>query len=57
MYGVASARMIVATDLTALDWLPPLVLVIALAAWGLAFAGLVTAISRTLSRNRRQSGP
>ena len=57
MYGVASARMIDATNLTALDWLPPLVLIIALAAWGLAFAGLVTTISRTLSRKRRQSGP
>jgi tellurite resistance protein TehA-like permease len=57
MYGVASDRMIDATDLTALDWLPPLVLVVALAAWALAFAGLVTTISRTLSRNRRQSGP
>jgi tellurite resistance protein TehA-like permease len=57
MFGVASARMIDATGLTALDWLPPLVLAIALAAWALAFAGLVTTISRTLSRNRRQSGP
>jgi tellurite resistance protein TehA-like permease len=57
MYGVASARMIEATDLTALDWLPPVVLAVALAAWGLAFAGLVTTISRTLSRNRRRSGP
>jgi tellurite resistance protein TehA-like permease len=57
MYGVASDRMIDATDLTALDWLPPLVLVVAVAAWALAFAGLVTTISRTLSRNTRRSGP
>jgi tellurite resistance protein TehA-like permease len=42
MYGVASARMIDATDLTALDWLPPVVLAIALTAWVLAFTGLVT---------------
>jgi hypothetical protein len=33
------------------------VFVIALSAWALAFAGLVTTISGTLSRNRRQSGP
>lgn len=57
MYGVASSRMIDATDLTALGWLPPVVLAIALIAWALAFAGLVTTISRTLSRKRRRSGP
>jgi hypothetical protein len=44
--------MIDATDLTPLDWLPPLVLAIALAAWTLAFAGLVTATPR--SRRGRQ---
>jgi tellurite resistance protein TehA-like permease len=33
MYGVATSRMIDATDVTALDWLPPLVFGIALSAW------------------------
>jgi hypothetical protein len=53
MYGVASSRMFEATDLTALDWLPPLVLAVALAAWTLAFAGLVTTSSRSV-RERRE---
>jgi hypothetical protein len=47
------ARMIDATDLTALDWLPPVVLAIALTAWTLAFAGLVT----TTARSRRGHSP
>lgn len=46
MYGVATSRMIEATDLTALDWLPPVMLAIALTAWALAFAGLVGTASR-----------
>jgi tellurite resistance protein TehA-like permease len=46
MYGVATSRMIEATDLAALDWLPPVVLAIALTAWALAFAGLVGTASR-----------
>jgi tellurite resistance protein TehA-like permease len=46
MYGVASSRMIDATDVTALDWLPPLVFGIALTAWTLAFAGLVGTVVR-----------
>ena len=46
MYGVATSRMIDATDVTALDWLPPLVFGIALTAWTLAFAGLVGTASR-----------
>ena len=54
MYGVASSRMIDATDLTALDWLPPLALAVALTAWALAFAGLVTTIPRSL---RGRPGP
>jgi tellurite resistance protein TehA-like permease len=41
MYGVATSRMTEATDLNALDWLPPVVLAIALTAWTLTFAGLV----------------
>jgi tellurite resistance protein TehA-like permease len=53
MYGVASARMIDATDLTALDWLPPLVLAVALTAWALAFAGLVTTTIQWLRRRPR----
>jgi tellurite resistance protein TehA-like permease len=52
MYGVASSRMIEATDLTALDWLPPLVLAVALTAWMLAFAGLVTTSSRSVGERR-----
>ena len=54
MYGVASTRMIDATDLTALDWLPRVVLAIALTAWVLAFAGLVTTTPRSL---RGRPGP
>jgi tellurite resistance protein TehA-like permease len=46
MYGVATSRMAEATDLAALDWLPPVVLGIALTAWALAFAGLVGTASR-----------
>jgi tellurite resistance protein TehA-like permease len=53
MYGVASARMSDATDLDALDWLPPLVLAIALAAWALAFTGLVTTTARSLRGHSR----
>lgn len=41
MYAVATLRMIDAVDLPTLDWLPPVVLVIALAAWALTFAGMV----------------
>jgi tellurite resistance protein TehA-like permease len=44
MYGVATSRMIDA-DVTALDWLPPLVFGIALGAWTLTFAGLVGSAS------------
>ena len=53
MYGVASARMIEATDLTSLDWLPPVVLAVALTAWALAFGGLVITTSRSLQDRRR----
>ena len=55
MYGVASARMIDATDLTALDWLPPVVLAVALTAWALAFAGLVTTSSRSVRGHPRRT--
>jgi hypothetical protein len=48
MYGVASTRMIDATDLTAHDRLPQLVLVIAVTAWVLAFGGLVTTAARSM---------
>ena len=54
MYGVASTRMIDAIHLTGLDWLPPLMLAIALTAWALAFAGLVTT---TLGSWRRRPRP
>jgi tellurite resistance protein TehA-like permease len=50
MYGVATRRMIEATDVTALDWLPAVVLGIALAAWSLAFAGLVGTAARAWRR-------
>jgi tellurite resistance protein TehA-like permease len=53
MYGVATSRMTDATDLTALDWLPPAVLGISLTAWALAFAGLVGTASRTWRRRGR----
>jgi hypothetical protein len=46
MYGVATSRMIEATDLAGLDWLPPVVLAIALTVWALAFVGLVGTASR-----------
>ena len=46
MYGVATSRMIEATDLAGLDWLPPVVLGIARTAWALAFVGLVGTASR-----------
>lgn len=41
MYGAATHRMGDALDLTALDWLPKVELVVALGAWTLASAGLV----------------
>jgi Voltage-dependent anion channel len=44
---LASRRMIDATDLTGLDWLPPLVLAVALTAWTLTFVGLVTTTSHS----------
>jgi hypothetical protein len=53
MYGVATSRMTDATDLTALDWLPPMVLGISLTAWALAFAGLVGTASRAWRRRGR----
>ncbi|HKA85163.1 MAG TPA: hypothetical protein VKD21_14920, partial [Acidimicrobiales bacterium] len=52
MYGVATSRMTEATDLTALDWLPRVVLAISLTAWTLAFAGLVGSASRAWRRRR-----
>lgn len=55
MYGVATSRMIDATDVTALDWLPPVVLGIALTAWTLAFVGLVS--SGASSRRIRLAPP
>jgi tellurite resistance protein TehA-like permease len=53
MYGVATSRMTDATDLTVLGWLPPVVLAISLAAWALAFAGLVGTASRAWRRRGR----
>jgi tellurite resistance protein TehA-like permease len=56
MYGVATSRMADATDLTALDWLPPVVLAIALTAWALTFAGLVGTASRAWRSPAAASG-
>jgi tellurite resistance protein TehA-like permease len=50
MYGVSTSRMTEATDLAALDWLPPVVLAVSLTAWTLAFAGLVATASRAWRR-------
>ena len=57
MYGVASTRMSDATDLTALDWLPPVIFAVALTAWALAFGGLVTTTSRALRGRPRPASP
>jgi tellurite resistance protein TehA-like permease len=57
MYGVASRRMVDATDLTGLDWLPPLALAVALTAWALASTGLVTTASRALRGRPESASP
>ena len=57
MYGVATSRMNEATDLAGLDWLPPVVLGISLAAWALTFAGLVGTASRAWWRRGRFVDP
>jgi hypothetical protein len=50
--------MIDATGLTGLDWLPPLVLAVALTAWTLTLVGLVTTTSRSWrSRGEPLTGP
>ena len=56
MYGVATSRMAEATDLSALDWLPPAVLAIAFTAWALAFAGLVGTAARAWRSPASASG-
>ena len=57
MYGVASTRMSDATDLTALDWLPPVIFAVALTAWALAFGGLVATTSRSVRGRPRPASP
>lgn len=46
MYGVATYRMLAAIDLDGFDWLPKLMLAVALAAWAVTFAGLIHALAR-----------
>ncbi|WP_116997073.1 tellurite resistance/C4-dicarboxylate transporter family protein [Desertimonas flava] len=41
MYGAATFRMLAAVDLTDLDWLPKLVLAVALLAWAVTFTGML----------------
>lgn len=52
MYGVATYRMIQVLGVDDLDWLPPVVLVIALTAWTATFVGLVHEGARALARLR-----
>lgn len=53
MYGAATYRMCAAIDLTALGWLPPLTLAVALVAWVATAAGLVaTWVPRLMARAR-----
>jgi tellurite resistance protein TehA-like permease len=49
MYGAATFRMRAAIDLEALEWLPKVVLAVALVAWAVTFVGL----GRHLAVNRR----
>ena len=54
MYGAATFRMLAATELNTLGWLPKATLAVALLAWTAAFAGLLLeaqhAVSRTTAR-------
>jgi tellurite resistance protein TehA-like permease len=56
MYSVATFRMRVATGLDALAWLPDASFVVALAAWGLTFAGLVYAGARAVASRPPAAG-
>ena len=50
MYGVATYRMRLATELRSFEWLPQIVFGIALAVWGVAFAGLAHHLVRAARR-------
>jgi tellurite resistance protein TehA-like permease len=50
MYGAATFRMLAATKLDALSWLPRVTLAVALAAWTAAFAGLLVEGARAVAR-------
>ena len=56
MYGAATFRMRAAIELESLDWLPRLVLAIALAAWMATFIGLVHQGIRRLGRRPATPG-
>jgi len=56
MYTVATRQMAEALDLPFLDPFPPVVFVVALAAWSLAFAGLLWQLRATLSARPRGDG-
>ena len=50
MYGAATFRMLAATELDTLGWLPKATLAVALAAWTAAFAGLLLEAQHAVSR-------
>ena len=50
MYGAAAFRMRAAIGLDAFEWLPKIVLAIALLAWSLTFLGLVHSGVRAVRR-------
>ena len=52
MYGAATFRMRAAIGLDAFEWLPKVVLAIALLAWSLTFLGLVHEGVRAVRRRR-----
>ncbi len=57
MYGAATYRMRTAVGLEAFEWLPPLVLTVALAAWATAVVGLVREGLMALRRSGRDGSP
>lgn len=56
MYGAATFRMRQALPLQSLEWLPKFVLVIAIMAWTLAFAGVLMYLTDALGKRLRRSG-
>lgn len=53
MYGAATFRMLAAIGLDDLDWLPKLVLAVALLAWTVTFVGLLRHLARSLRPTSR----